>query len=378
MKLNILDNFKQQLPVATPELIDDVIVVLGSSRSGSSLLYHLLSQHSDINSLPGEDIAYFRLHEYRGINAIDQDDRLLDKDINYSALASTICGNAGKADLTKEPTVAEKINRFILQWPTFSCDINLLQSVFETTSSYEAGLKKLGVNLHLYENFLLNRTLDFDEDRFFIEEPPFIFPKSRSFVKKSRNILILKSSSNAYRMDHIKKLFPKAKYHYFLINRRPEGTVNGLMDGWNSSGFHSHFVGHVANLNIKLYPSKNWWKFDLPPGWSHWTNSSLTEVCAFQWASAYSAILNFLELEKVEFGKIDYEDFFTPHIALKKINQFLNSINLASLPMDILMPETMTTKKPSLDRWKEKKDLITPIVEQDNIKNIHQRLQEIK
>lgn len=372
LRLDVLNKFSWQHPVATPEQIDDVIVLLGSSRSGSSLLYQILSQHPVINSLPGEDITYFRLHDYQKVDHFSQDDRLHNIVIDYPELARTILTDAGTIELKQSPNTFEKVNRFILQWPMHAHNPDYLFSVFDSTKNYEEGINKIGVNLNLYENYLLNKTIEFDIERSFIEEPPFLFPKSRSFKNKKRNILILKSSSNSYRMDHIKNLFPKANYHYFLIKRKPEGAINGLMDGWNSSGFHSHFLGHLTELNIDLYPSKNWWKFDLPPNWQKFTNSTLPEVCAFQWSSAYQFILKFLANKN--FATIEYEDFFTPDIAFLKINHFLNSINLSPLPVETFFPEIMTTNKPSLDRWREKEDLIMPVVEQSYVKDIYHEL----
>lgn len=374
MKRIILDNLSCHKPVAPSDSIDDVIVLLGSSRSGSTLLYQTLAQHPELNSLPGEDITYLRLHQAGTLSNLNCDDRLLNETIDYASIAHSLMSHAGTLSQDTPISTMEKINRFLLQWPNEAYDLKRLQTIFDTTSDYQEALMALGVDLKLYENKLEAATFDPPENRLFIEEPPFLFPVSRIYTKKKRNILVLKSSSNAYRMNHIKQLFPNARYHYLLISRRPEGTINGLMDGWNSSGFHSHFVGHLTQLKMAGYPSKNWWKFDLPPDWKNMTDSPLPEVCSFQWASAYNAILNFLEDQT--FSTINYEDFFTPQKAFLKINQFLNSIDLAPLPENTTTTETMMTKKPGLDRWLEKKDLITTVVNQHSVQTVLKRLQE--
>jgi hypothetical protein len=352
--------------------IDDVIVILGSSRSGSSLLYQLLCEHPEINSLPGEDIAYFRLHQLHQINSFEDDDRLLNKAINYSELANDLLKDAGSLAPHSLISTEEKVKRFMLQWPHFAITQEQLTDLFPLNLSYEKTISNLNLDLRLYENKLDKQNIEFANDRIFIEEPPFIIPKSRNFIKKNRNILLLKSSSNAYRMNHINALFPQAKFHYFLIKRNPEAVINGLLDGWNSSGFHSHHLGHLTQLSIKNYNSPNWWKFDLPPNWQNYINSDLVDVCAFQWISAYQNILQFLKNKKYE--SIDYDDFFTPQLAFQKINKFLSVINLPPIEKTNELPRIMSTQAPGINRWLEKKDLISPIIEREEIRHTYQKL----
>jgi hypothetical protein len=104
-----------------PEEIDEVVVILASSRSGSSLLHHLLSQHPDIISLQGEEVTFTKMFGLNSITSFDDSD-LLAKDIlpdskKISELAQEILSDAGYRDQTSERLALDRGLRLILQWP---------------------------------------------------------------------------------------------------------------------------------------------------------------------------------------------------------------------------------------------------------------------
>ncbi len=376
-RLEISNLFPRKEIIKTDD-ISDVIVILGSSRSGSTLLHQILSSHPQINSLPGEEITYFRLMETYNINSANDDDRLMNVTIDYSRLGNEILRDAGKKVSTTPLTHFEILDRIILQFPEILNEQSLqeISAICQKSVSFYDAIQKLGLNLLNYENNLLNEHSDLAKDKIIIEEPPYIFPQKRIFKKESRNILLLKSSSNAYHMDHITSLFPNAMFHYILLKRKAEGVINGLYDGWNSSGFHSHQLSHICELNITDYPSKMWWKFDLPPGWFNFINKPLVEVAGFQWSSAYKNILTFLENKK--FSVFDYEFFFNNSTLESKLNDFLTSIDLQPINLPSTLPLTMSTHRPEVNRWLEKKELINKITGSSEISALNQKLQEIR
>lgn len=342
---------RRQLSSIAPPLADsitDVVVILGSSRSGSTLLHKIISSHPEINSLPGEEQTYFNLFGYQ--NSVD--DRLQNIEINYEDLACEILYDIGSKP--EEISSNEIIRRILLQWPEHLYD--LTNNHF---SDVNQAIKLLNLPLHFYENQLGTHS-DFHHQHTIIEEPPFIFPtKINRFVKNERNILLLKSSSNSYRMDHLLKIFPRARYHYILLKRDYKQVINGLYDGWQSSGFHSHYFPNF--LNISDYPSHSWWKFDLPPNWENYINHNLIDICAFQWKSNYEYILNFLSNN--EFYSINYDDFFDLDTLNQKLNIIFEKLNI-TYQHHASLPQAMTTYPPQKDRWKEKAALIQQISSQ--------------
>ncbi len=342
---------RRQLSTIEPPLansITDVVVILGSSRSGSTLLHKILSSHSNINSLPGEEQTYFNLLGYQ--DSID--DRLQNFEINYEELAREILYDIGS--MTEEISSDEIVRRILLQWPGRLNDLTN-----HHFSNFNQAIKLLNLPLHFYENNL-DKHFDILQDHYIIEEPPFIFPKKiNRFIKNDRNILLLKSSSNSYRMDHLLKIFPCARYHYILLKRDFKQVINGLYDGWQSSGFHSHYFPN--RLNISDYHSHSWWKFDLPPNWENCLNQNLIDVCTFQWKSNYEYILNFLSNKK--FYSLNYDDFFDLDTLNQKLNMIYEKLNIASQYHSAL-PQSMTTFPPQKNRWEEKAKLINQISSQ--------------
>lgn len=86
-----------------------------------------------------------------------------------------------------------------------------------------------------------------------IEEPPYIEP-----IKcKRTDTLLLKTPQDCYRRGIMEQLYPDAEIKYIVIDRDPRAIVNGLIDGWETPGaFEARRV------------DGEWWKFDMPPGWS--------------------------------------------------------------------------------------------------------------
>ena len=97
---------------------------------------------------------------------------------------------------------------------------------------------------------------------------------------------MMKTPSNAYRASFLRALFPNARVQVLHLTRNPAAAINGLVDGWRFRGFHAHRLAQPHA--IEGAPERDWWKYDLPPGWQDWTNRSLVEVAGFQWRSAHA------------------------------------------------------------------------------------------
>jgi hypothetical protein len=136
-----------------------------------------------------------------------------------------------------------------------------------------------------------------------IEEPPFVCESPWDCALDGGDPgrpLLLKSPSNAYRLDFLRALFPSAELTVIHLIRDPAASVTGLMSGWLHHGFFKHRMPMGA-LDIERYAHPDqpwtaaWWKFDLPPGWTQYARRPLEEVCAYQWTSANEHILRWVE-----------------------------------------------------------------------------------
>ena len=117
-------------------------------------------------------------------------------------------------------------------------------------------------------------------------------------------------------------LFPDAYFIY--IKRDPLTNISSLIDGWtrrkSSKRISKRLPALRYKLKIKGYEGTDW-KFTLPPGYELIVNSSLEEVCAYQWQKSNEEALK--GLEKIPNDRkiaISYEDLVnnTPAVIQSK------------------------------------------------------------
>lgn len=348
----------------TPNEIDQVIVILGSSRSGSSLLHYLLSLHPEIISLQGEEVTFTKLFGMNTINSFEDSDFLKNaNDFNFHELAQEILFDAGYNTSQSTRLPLDRAQRLLLQWPHLKFNLKELISACYL-ESWEQVIDRLKLNINLYDKFLLPT---YEKRQLFLEEPPFIIPRHKTYQKQTpRKILLLKSSINAFRAQYLPKLFPLAQFNYIHLSRNPAASINGLIDGWLSPAFHSHYLGHLTKLSIKNYDDENWWKFDLPPGWNLFINKPLEEVCAFQWREANKSILDFLKSKKSI--RIKYEEMIEPEslqLVLKKICENLSLADDFAKNITI-PPPIMSVVPPEHSRWRKREQIISSVLKNES------------
>jgi hypothetical protein len=247
-------------------------------------------------------------------------------------------------------------------------------------------LEKLGLDAAFYDvpgaRNLPHLQLEIPE--LFLEEPPFILQTPRAFPTPEelrRTPLLLKTSSNAYRLQLLKTLFPHSEFRWIVLARNPASSINGLIDGWQSNAFHAHNVGRFTTLKIGGYSDtfpygEHWWKFDLPPGWSQYLSADLPEVCAFQWRSAYSCILKDVGHTGDQVLHVKYEDLLNPgrgFSELERIFEFVQSPPLKIPDLTSTRP-VMASKAPSPARWRQREYVIWPLIQSAAVRDIAERL----
>lgn len=359
------------------EDITNIIVILGSSRSGSSLLYHLLGKHPDLISLQGEEVTFERLFGLNEIDSFnDSDECSRTEGIDLNALREEILFDSGFPTAESERLPLDRAQRILLQWPECHFDLDLLMNAVREKTWAEV-IGKLEKNypqikLGSYDQHLENVHLAYST---IVEEPPFVIPASKTFSKKKRGCtLLLKSSINAFRADLLTSLFPEATFQYIHLTRHPAGAINGLIDGWLSPAFHTHNVSHLTTLSIKGYENKEWWKFDLPPGWKNFTQAPLENVCAYQWAKANESIVAFLNDKKSI--RVTYEELSDDETMKDTLMRIIRELSLSTEFLKEFQPpeKVMSVIPPRKDRWKTRADVILPLIRTADIKNLSNSL----
>ncbi len=361
-------------------LVKRVVVILGSPRSGSSLLKSILASHPDIASLDGEIEPFLALT--RNGFGYNSDSDAIQVLSNKSALADNIFD-----DLTVPSTEFPSLEhlkkrwerRILMQFPalfsekaTHQALIQSLDEALEEVSACrirdETELQTLILSkvfrnepwrIHYYDGRVNSGANHCFDESLKIEEPPFVVPRHyrRQFNKSDAEskTLLFKTPPDAYRIGMYEQLFPNAEITYLHLTRGYAQTVNGLIDGWLSPvGFFSHDLGRTGlHLNIKGYSDsvkfgKRWWKFDLPPNWREFITANLEDVCLNQWLFTHKAIL----ASGVHAMRVSFEEFLAePAVITKKLTQHLG---LREVPMPASLPIMMATEAPKLKRWKKR------------------------
>lgn len=369
-------------------LVRRVAVILSSSRSGSSLIKHVLAQHPGIASLDGEMEPYLALtHNGFGIRsdsdavgALAQPDKLADNIFAELSVASTVLPPL-------EQLQDRWRRRLLLQFPLLFVDPlqrrQLDDALDQTLQSFrqdeDSALQHKILSsvfrdqpwrMNFYDGQPQSLLRDFGlgpsgyyNEQLKIEEPPFVLPRSyrRQFTidDAADKILLFKSPSDAYRIGMHEQLFPNADIQYIHLSRGYAQSVNGLIDGWLSpKGFFAHDMARAgAALHIGGYSDatpfgRRWWKFDLPPNWRQFIQSDLGDVCLNQWLAANQAIL----ASGVPALRVGFEAFMdNPAAQLRRIGDLLG---LSDLSLPAQLPVTMATEAPGALRWRKREQAL--------------------
>jgi len=411
--------------------VRQAVIILSSSRSGSSFLVSVLRKLPEFYSLSGEDSPFFKLHVPNSgkcpSDAISE--QVLEKE-NHTTLLSreflndfSIEGNPD-AIMKDMEVLAEYVNdlmlRIPLQWPQIAFSYEpLKRTIKQAFCAYKKAHTQFSVeDFYLELLFLLRLKYKVINPYYYdispkkigakfptlaipssppcktlsIEEPPFILLSPRQKVQKSdlaEKFLLLKTPADCYRLPLIESLLPQANIKFIYLTRNPAASINGIYDGWLHRGFFSYnlkpfLLGKntlkLKALNISGYSDKFswgkwWWKYDLPPDWQDYTQRSLEEVCAFQWKSAHQYIQKYLTQRKKKFLFVAYEDLImSPESRVQALRKILEFANIDPLSLNKIelneLPLIQATQMPKFYRWKEREKLLLPLLKNPELGRI--------
>lgn len=188
-----------------------------------------------------------------------------------------------------------------------------------------------------------------------------------TFLKEYR--IVEKTPKNCFRISFINKLFDGCKFIY--LKRDGRSNISSLIEGWRAP--HKYIRGQAIDirLNIKGYSGDNGkhWKYVLPPGWENYTDRSLEEVCAFQWTSSNSAAVGGLKsIENKRKCTISYEELTENTFkTVRNICEFVDipfSKSIQGISKEPPLVNYVT--RPHKDKWRRNINLIQnvyPVIE---------------
>ena len=385
--------------------------VLGGPRSGTSAFKAALASHASVLSLPGEHRCYFTL---LGLNYPDHgepteaSDGPLDES-ERRELLEMILVSAFSGELMRKPT-AQEIHRYAwewalrlpMQWPLYTFDpLHVVQQIEQSVQRFLAQGGEL--ESEAFDIAILRILRDIDARitaraydlpaslmlRHFNEEPPLerapsqliveitpfviLRPRSLKTPGQSATTLLLKASSDAFRLHSMHALFESWDRRILQLTRNPLAAVNGLLDGWTFPGFWQHQFGAESGLASQ----RRDWKFDLVDDWRSLVDSPLVELAAQQWRVPCERILAYLE--DVPYTRLAFESFLEGELPRSQmLGQALRVLGLqadGSSQEAMKNPPTVNvTQTPRPARWRARAVELEPLLRDPRICITSQRL----
>ncbi|MDM8540627.1 hypothetical protein QUF90_06020 [Desulfococcaceae bacterium HSG9] len=426
----VIEKFEQHfqakgMPIPNRHEINDVVLICASGRGGSSLLFRELARSKEMLSPRGEHVPFERLY-LPSIGSIDSDflgtsdctNEIADK--IWKPLYFDLGIGLGSESEPKFQSNDEKgyllslEMRFALQWPgsIYPGDVRnfikhsdiLSRSHYAPKKLFSYLLEQFDREGKLHAGYYDNDPLIEQKfkspsqpsppnDRLIIESPPFIPILRRTWPQRDmihRLPLLLKATLNAYRLEFLRKFFPRAHFKIIHLTRNPAASINGLIDGWLHWGFFSHnFKDQQIRLKIKGYSDRfpwgrYWWNFDLFEGWQDALDLPLEHICMYQWLNSHKHILSFKDkLNKDKFNNISwlqirFEDLLNGREKRQKtydqITNFLEINRLEAGSGRFPRGKVMTTAKPRPARWRDRATQILPLLENPELYKISKQL----
>jgi hypothetical protein len=164
--------------------------------------------------------------------------------------------------------------------------------------------------------------------------------------------LVEKTPENCLRLPFLLALFPDARV--LFLTRDGRSNVHSLIEGWKQPHL---FPGYQvpAKLSIPGY-SRERWAFTLIPGWKDLAQSTLEEICAWQWIRCNEAVLAHRDEShgRVPYLTVRYEDLVSqPAQVLPQIAGFLG----LDFERDLgryaeHLPQINVVSAPSGEKWR--------------------------
>jgi hypothetical protein len=293
--------------------IERPIFIIGAPRSGTTLLFSILSSHPVIWSL------------YRESNIIE---RYL-----HPEKFDWVRGDElGPEDAS--PEIARAISVFF----------------YRKSNNYQSVLMNLCSRI--YTNRFWEK-MNARVHEFVIS--PALKPESIRLVEKK--------PKNCLRVSFLDAIFPNG--FYIFVTRDPRGNISSLIEGWREIGrFETYRL--PVRLAIEGYSGSRW-NFLLPRGWPEYVRGKrLEQVCAFQYEMANRTALENLErISQERQLKVRYEDLIAaPEEQIREICSRVRLDYIGGLKRWAMKMHSVNTREPpDPNKWKRNENEVLSVIQ---------------
>ena len=165
--------------------------------------------------------------------------------------------------------------------------------------------------------------------------------------------LLEKTPENCLRLPFLLALWPDARILY--LTREAHSNVNSLLEGWRQPHLFPGYQVPEA-LQIPGYTRARW-AFTLIPGWRELASRPLEEVCAWQWIRCNEAVLAHRAETggRVPYLQVRYEELIAdPGPVLRRIADFVGvGFEEGGLAAHAeALPRINVVSAPDRDKWR--------------------------
>jgi len=397
--------------------VGEIVMVLSSPRSGSSLLASVLRRTDQVMNFQGAITPFLGMADLRYPVSGDTDAL----EARHASLAPWLepylaqeCGYPldrleNQAD--RDQFAVDLAIRLCMQWPDIAFEIEDVRSA--TNHALDETVRDFGwsdgefrdpklfhallirrlrpvypeLNPYLYDiDAAMIRDLMPDAPVVvtlpsgrFVEMPPLITirPWRRATAADLRSKpLVMKTVANTFRMPFLSALFPSARMRVMHLTRSVAGSANGMYDGWMHAGF---WAAHIVDGDLAIpgysdrFPDwgRRWWKFGLFPGWQAHRASSPVDIAAAHWRTCHETILEWLAAHPEQAAdsiRVHGEDFLdNPHKKAGTLARIAEWLGVGmdeglSYAAENDLPLQLATVKPAPQRWRKRYDELAHIL----------------
>jgi hypothetical protein len=264
-------------------MIHSPVLIIGCPRSGTTLLYNILSEIPEFWSIGYESKAIIEKHHHPSTKA-------------------WVSGELDASDITPESR-SYMLNEFEHQAAPgkFWQRVNRLRYWLRDNSGWQA------VKRHGRTRKTGSSASSAAPQQGLNVVRKIVRLRNTVTSRPSNGIRLLeKTPENCLRLPFLLELFPDARLIYLVRDGR--ANVNSLMEGWR----HPHaFPGYQVPGGVAIPGyTRGRWAFTLIPGWDALRECSLEEVCAWQWIQCNQSVLDHQSQTqgRVPYFQVYYED----------------------------------------------------------------------
>ncbi len=310
-------------------MIHSPIIIIGCPRSGTTLLFNILSEVPSLWSIGYESKAIIERYHHPRTKGWESG-ALEAGDLTSESRAFILDAFAREA---APGTFWRRVNRFragLRENPAWKAVKRRGRSQ-ETGSAASSALPQQGLNA-------VRKLVQFRNK---------VLPGNRTPIR-----LLEKTPENCLRLPFLLALFPDARIIY--LTRDGRANVNSLIEGWR----HPFLFSSYTLPEPMRIPgiTRAQWAFTLVPGWRDLLGSPLADVCAQQWVACNKAVLTHQEQAggRVPYLRLRYEDVIThPAAAFRRVADFID-VDFESTfgHLRAGLPQINVVSAPDPDKWK--------------------------